>query len=300
MLLAFGLVHLLLIWNGDILTEYALAGVLALPLLLLAGRWLLIAALGLLVVYAIGPVLLYTIPWPDDAALGAHVASANQVYSAGNLADVRRFSFAELPLILRLHAYAFPRTLALFLFGVLLWRTGILQRAAGFKLNTAIAASAGIAAGMVLTAATPLGSIAGFLCARAARVRLWRRAASHCSIARDAPRRVVTGTGRTYGVHQLRAAIDHLRLRLFRLRPRPIRSHGRRSRPGSWCGSFRGADRPEQMVVATPSLRPARMAVAKPDVHNAAAHAQPCAAVLGRRIISLSAPGRAAARRPSC
>src|SRR4051812_16482809 len=32
-LLVFGLAHLLLVWNGDILTEYALAGLLVLPLL---------------------------------------------------------------------------------------------------------------------------------------------------------------------------------------------------------------------------------------------------------------------------
>ena len=34
-LLAIGLIHLLLIWNGDILTEYAVAGFLVLPVLLL-------------------------------------------------------------------------------------------------------------------------------------------------------------------------------------------------------------------------------------------------------------------------
>jgi len=34
-LLGFGLVHLLLVWNGDILTEYAIAGLLILPLLFL-------------------------------------------------------------------------------------------------------------------------------------------------------------------------------------------------------------------------------------------------------------------------
>src|SRR3954447_24588523 len=39
-LLAFGLIHLFLIWNGDILTEYALAGLIVLPFLF-GPRWLL-------------------------------------------------------------------------------------------------------------------------------------------------------------------------------------------------------------------------------------------------------------------
>ena len=42
-LLAFGLIHLCLIWNGDILTEYALAGLLVLPFLF-GPRWLLALA----------------------------------------------------------------------------------------------------------------------------------------------------------------------------------------------------------------------------------------------------------------
>ncbi len=39
-LLAIGLVHLTLVWNGDILTEYALAGLFVLPFLLVhVGCW---------------------------------------------------------------------------------------------------------------------------------------------------------------------------------------------------------------------------------------------------------------------
>ena len=50
-LLAFGLVHLCLIWNGDILTEYALAGLIVLPFLF-GPRWLLaVAALAFLGLY---------------------------------------------------------------------------------------------------------------------------------------------------------------------------------------------------------------------------------------------------------
>ena len=42
-LLAIGVAHLFLVWNGDILTEYALVGLIALPLLY-GPRWLLAPA----------------------------------------------------------------------------------------------------------------------------------------------------------------------------------------------------------------------------------------------------------------
>lgn len=164
-LLALGLVHLLFIWNGDILTEYALAGLLALPLLLLPSPALLVAALALFALYAAGPALLYAIPWPDAAALRSHVASANRIYAGGGLAEVWSFSLRELPLLLPLHLFVFPRTLALFALGMFLWRSGIAKRPRDFGRAATLAAIFGIAAGAVLTGTGRLALLAPVLLA---------------------------------------------------------------------------------------------------------------------------------------
>ena len=170
-LLAFGLIHLLFIWNGDILTEYALAGLVTLPLLLMRARGLLVAIASLLVLYAAGPILLYSNLWPNTATLQHHVALANQVYSAGSIFEVWRFSLQELPLLLPLHIFVFPRTLALFLLGALLWRAGVLTRPHDFRYQTSMAAMVGIVGGAALAAAetygflTKLGASTAFLIA---------------------------------------------------------------------------------------------------------------------------------------
>jgi uncharacterized protein len=145
-LLAIGLVHLILIWNGDILTEYALAGFVALPFLF-APRWFLAAgSLFFLGVYLmLGPF----VPWPDPAWIAGHISAARHVYASGGFAEVLAFRIGELPAIAPLHIAIFPRTLALFLLGAFIWRTGVLQSASeqrGLLFSLAFA-------GLVLTVA---------------------------------------------------------------------------------------------------------------------------------------------------
>lgn len=75
-LLAIGLVHLCLIWNGDILVEYALAGFVVLPFLG-GARWLMAgAALLLLGLYVTTPVLPPIVPLPEAAGMAGLAADA--------------------------------------------------------------------------------------------------------------------------------------------------------------------------------------------------------------------------------
>jgi len=102
-LLVFGAVHLLLIWNGDILTEYALAGLIVLPLLRLSRSSLAAVASGLLALYAVLALFPMLLPLPGPEALGEHIARANAVYPHGSFADVLIFSIQEIELIVPLH-----------------------------------------------------------------------------------------------------------------------------------------------------------------------------------------------------
>lgn len=128
-LLGLGLVHLLLIWNGDILTEYAVAGLIVLPLLRVSQKVLALAAIGLFVLYLALPAIPMPVMWPDAAWIANHIQQANRVYRNGCWYETILFSLRELPYLLPLHVYIFPRTLALFVLGVLAWRNGIFSRA---------------------------------------------------------------------------------------------------------------------------------------------------------------------------
>ena len=128
-LLAFGLIHLTLIWNGDILTEYAVAGFFVLPLLFAPTGVIAASAGAALVFFLALPWLPISLGFPDRAWLVAHVAVARDIYAHGTFSTILAFRISEIPYIASLHAYVFPRTVALMLFGVLVWRSGLIANA---------------------------------------------------------------------------------------------------------------------------------------------------------------------------
>ena len=153
-LLAFGLLHLVFIWNGDILTEYAVAGLVVLPLLR-APRWAVaIAACAALLLYLMLPWLSLPIDLPGPAWLQAHVAAAHATYGHGSWPAIQAFRMAEIPALAALHLQVFARTVALILIGVLVWRSGALERPAAYTRLFASTAAAALAVAMALSIAS--------------------------------------------------------------------------------------------------------------------------------------------------
>jgi uncharacterized protein len=150
-LLGFGVIHLVFVWNGDILTEYAVMGLLVLPFIGMSARVLGLAAASLLALYAVLPFLPIPISLPDREALQAHVDAADSIYSSGGIIEVWRFSVSELRLLLPLHVFILPRTLGLFFLGAYLWRSGLLQPATNQSSRMGIASATLVVAGAVLT-----------------------------------------------------------------------------------------------------------------------------------------------------
>lgn len=157
-LLLFGLIHMLLIWNGDILCEYAIAGLIVLPLLYLPMGGLLLGALFGLALYFGLPWWAHLMPFPGGAWLTAHVAAATTAYASGGFMEVLDFRLKELPAILSLHAYIFPRTVGLMLLGAFAWRLGLFKRVAALRGWLWFAAAALLAAGLARNLTSDQGS----------------------------------------------------------------------------------------------------------------------------------------------
>ncbi len=123
-LLAFGLLHMTLVSNVDILTLYALCGIALIAFLRLPAVAL--AILGTAAVFA--PSILPVPALPGAAALRAHAAEATRVYSQGTFAAMPAFRWQEtLRLIVPLLLAVAQRTFGLMLAGIAIWRSGIIR-----------------------------------------------------------------------------------------------------------------------------------------------------------------------------
>src|SRR5215471_9893604 len=82
-----------------------------------------------------------------------HVAEANRLYGKGGYLDVLAFRIREVPAMAALLLGVFPRTVALFLFGVLAWRSKVLLQPTRHRSLLFALAAVGVIVGAGLTVA---------------------------------------------------------------------------------------------------------------------------------------------------
>lgn len=126
-LLVIGLVHMLLIWPGDILTWYAIAGLIALSSLFGSRDRLVRDALVFAALY-VALLVLWPRPDMDANMLQAYNADALRAHRSGSFIQVLLVHWRAVPEIATWNLYALPQTVALFLFGAWIWRSDIVQK----------------------------------------------------------------------------------------------------------------------------------------------------------------------------
>jgi uncharacterized protein len=155
-LLVIGAVHLLFVWTGDILAEYALAALLIVPLLGL--RPIVLAAIGVAVLlWWSSPFPPPKLAFPSHEGMAQLAAEGSRVYGGGSFAEVQEFRFEELESgIAPLLVSVFPRTVGLFLLGAALSGAGFVR--APPRRPALIAAASGLAIGGTLSALNVLAA----------------------------------------------------------------------------------------------------------------------------------------------
>lgn len=149
-LLLIGAAHLVLIWNGDILFEYAIAGFVVLPFLFGPSRLPAIVGTAMLAAFMISSFLPPIASMPSRSWMTQDVAEAARTYGSGGFAEVLAFRVHELPGFLPLHLFMFPRTVGLMLIGAAIWRGGLLRTGSRASQCLPLVAAIGILAGGAL------------------------------------------------------------------------------------------------------------------------------------------------------
>jgi uncharacterized protein len=158
-----GVAHLVLLWNGDILALYAAAGLVALVFIGRSQRTLVVAIAII--------ALVSSLPYSGRSAVAAGrdlplaIEQALQIYSRGTYAEIIAFRLHEtVRQMLPLYMIQLPRTVGLFLLGILVYRLGIFQRPGDHRrlLRTvlAVGAAVGIAGTTLRVRLAPVGRMA--------------------------------------------------------------------------------------------------------------------------------------------
>jgi uncharacterized protein len=158
-LMLVGAIHLVLIWNGDILFEYAIAGLVVLPFLFGPARLPAFAGLTWLVLFVATPFLPPIAAMPSQSWMTQTVADAARSYGGGSFSEVLAFRIYELPGFLPLHISMFLRTVALMLLGAALWRAGLFKTGVAVRRLLPWAAAIGIVGGGALAVAHAQGRL---------------------------------------------------------------------------------------------------------------------------------------------
>ena len=133
LLLLFGIVHFVFVWWGDILAPYALMGFL---LMLFRHRsqkailrwsaalyaWPLVLGLLMFILHSAG----VQIPSPPDTT-PAELQRIISVYRSGSYPEIVGQNIKEWPFMVFGLVFFYPRILGIFLFGLWVWREGIVR-----------------------------------------------------------------------------------------------------------------------------------------------------------------------------
>jgi uncharacterized protein len=152
-----GVVHLVLVWNGDILTQYALVALALTPVVVLRPRPAILLTISAVL------LLVWSSPWPlvprafpSPASMAAHGAFAERVYGQGTFGEVHALRVHELRVFIApLLVSVAPRTAALFVLGLWVHASSIVTRQRRwlvFYVAFALAAGGALSAAEILWA----------------------------------------------------------------------------------------------------------------------------------------------------
>jgi uncharacterized protein len=138
-----------LIWNGDILTLYALCGLLLLPSIRLPWPALVFIGAAFIVLAEIWP---FGIDLPSSQAAAHEIALARYTYGHGRFMAILAFRWHEAwSLIVPLLISVLPRTTGLMYLGMAVWRSGLLRKPELPRSRLAAAIAVGAVVGVPIT-----------------------------------------------------------------------------------------------------------------------------------------------------